>query len=71
MRTAAGLTFEPYAKDGAPRLFVGMFRPPFSDLRGKGSFHGDRGIYYSVDQVREAWARGEFDRPLYTDGEVE
>lgn len=59
------LSFDAVESDGSPRKFAGMWRPP-APPHGGTVVLGERGAYYTIEQVREAWQRGEFDRPLYT-----
>lgn len=61
------MDFQAYAPDGSPRLFVGMFRPPLSEVDWA-AYCDARHIYsYTADEPRNAWLRGAFDRALYAD----
>jgi len=56
------LSFDATNADGTPRKFAGMWRPPFEEWLPKARpFAG----WYHVPEARDAWLRGEGDRPLY------
>ena len=63
----SALTFEPYDEEGHPRVFAGLFRPPFESLTHEeweallppGSYA------IPQDLPRRRWLAGALDRPLY------
>ena len=61
------LTFDAYDKDGAPRVYVGMFRPPIEECRDMFMERKRQWGQFSwrLGEDTEWWLRGEFDKPLY------
>jgi hypothetical protein len=61
------LSFHPYEPDGSPRVFVGMFRPPYESLTEE---ELQRLLPLGILMVkegyqRERWLAGRLYRPLY------
>lgn len=61
------LSFEPYEDDGTPRLFVGMWRPPFETLTHDElvSLLPVGALVVRMGEPRDRWLAGGLDRPLY------
>lgn len=62
------LSFNPVDKNGRPRLFVGMHRPPMPTNLGGIFISKLRGTVYTMQGLHECWLAGEFDQPLYDTG---
>lgn len=66
------LSFEPYDDDGAgaPRVFVGMWRPPYETLSRDElrSLLPAGAITVRMGEERDRWLAGGLDRPLYRVG---
>ena len=63
----SALTFEPYDEEGHPRVFAGLFRPPFESLTPE-EVHALLPVGQLVarhGEYRAAWLAGALDRPLY------
>lgn len=62
----SGLSFDAYEPDGSPRVFAGVFRPPFDEI-SEDEWHrfAEIGPMYAVDHRQRAWSQGKLDRPLY------
>lgn len=64
------LTNEPTARDGSPRRFAGMHRPPLETYATGGYIMCSCGmVLQTLAQGREHWQLGHFDYPLYYEEE--
>lgn len=60
-------SFFAYNADGSPRVYIGMFRPPFEEWVTETAPYA---LGYHMPALRERWLHGAGDKPLYQRDEL-